>query len=330
MPVYVALLFSKAKERRQLLKITILLATLVTLCFVPLIGVMKGWGVGPESRFLPSLLSLGLALGWIALFVAVRAGALHMSMAFVWLLALPVAGLVLADGHRSVWLVLLAVPIILILVGELQPRVASWILPVSAIFGLILVVVFAAGVDLVPYVTVRARAFTAPSSDRDASWRQSQWQAQLTIWRRDPLAGEGLGGYWSAGQEYGAANVEPHSLYVQTLVKLGGVGLALMLALALSIALLLARALARLRRLGHHDEPDHALIVMGVVGLTAVLVYGVAYALDYYALLFVGLGIAAAVHHDAAPKRPAATGPGFQAAIPPHSAPADESGISTP
>ena len=296
LPAYIALSFTLVEQRRRLLAAAILMATVVTLCFIPLIGVMKGWGVGPESRFLPSVLSLGLVLGWTALFLAVRAGVLRVSSSLVWLLALPLAGLVLVDGHRSVWLVALAVMLTLMVLGELgSARISGWILPAAAVVGLILVAVVASGVDPVPYVVARAEAFTAPANDATASWRQMQWQAQLEVWRQSPIAGQGFGGYWSAGEQYGATDVSPHSLYVQTLVKLGIVGLALMGVAAAGIAVVLARALVRFRRSGRREGLDDVLVVMGLVALVAVLVYGVAYALDYYALLFVGLGLAAAI-----------------------------------
>ena len=301
MPAYIALSFTRVEQRRHLVHAAILTATVLTLCFVPLIGLTKGWAVGPESRFLPAVLSVGLVLGWTALFLAVRAGVIRISTTLVWLFALPVAGLVLVDGHRSVWLVALAIPLTLLVLGELvSARVTGWLVPVGAVVGLIVVGLLAVGVNPVPYVETRAEAFTAPASDTTAIWRRTQWQAQLQVWRQNPVVGQGFGGYWSAGEAYGSADVSPHSLYVQTLVKLGIVGLGLLVALGISIAVVLAQALGNLRRLRRRDSVDYVLVVMGLIALAAVFVYGVAYALDYYALLFVGLGLAAAVHDNAA------------------------------
>lgn len=295
LPAYVALSFNRPEERRRLLEVVILSAAVLTLGLVPLIGILKGWGLGPESRFLPSAASLGLVLGWFALSLAVRSGVFRLSMTLVWVLALPLAGLVLVDGHRSVWLVTLAILLSLVLTREVGSVLTSgWVIPGTAVVGLIIVSVLLAGATPAPHLAARAKAFTDPNMDATASWRQTQWQAQIRVWRQSPLEGQGFGGYWSAGTAYGSSDVSPHNLYVQTLVKLGGVGLALLLAVAAAIAAVLTRELAELRRLGRRDELDYVLVLMGLVGLAAVLVYGVSYALDYYALLFVGLGLAAA------------------------------------
>jgi O-antigen ligase len=297
LPVYVAVFFVGAEERRRLLKAVVLTATLITLCCVPVIGLMKGWGVGPTSRFLPSVISLGLVLGWVAFYLAVRAGGLRVSPRVVWLLALPVAALVLVDGHRSVWLVTLVTPITLLLVGEFKlGHVSGRIVPVGAAIGLLFTMVIAAGVNPVPYVAARSQAFIAPDRDRTANWREVQWEAQLEVWRQHRLLGQGFGGYWTAGKVYGGSGLAPHSLYVQTLAKIGVVGLTFLLGLVVSVAVLLTRAIVRFRRMGRRGELDYALVVMGVTALVAALVYGIGYPLDYYALLFVGLGVAAAVH----------------------------------
>lgn len=296
LPVYIGVFFARSRDRRQLLKLTILVATVVSLCFIPLIGMLKGWAVGPDSRFLPAVLSLGLTLGWIALYLSVRYGVLRVSPTVVWSLALPIAGLVLVDSHRSVWLVALVVPIVLLLVGELgSVRIPGWTVPVGAVAGLAAITMLGLGLVSVPNLVTRAEAFTAPRQDATASWRETQWQAQLAVWRHHPLVGQGFGGYWSAGEAYGSSDVSPHSLYVQTLVKLGFAGLALFVAVLTSVAFVLMRALAQSRRAGLRRGLDHMLMVMGVVGLVAMLVFGVAYAFDYYSLLFVGLGMAAAV-----------------------------------
>ena len=62
MPAYVALSFTRVEQRRRLLQAAILAATVLTLCFMPLIGLTKGWAVGPRAascrRSCPWALSL--------------------------------------------------------------------------------------------------------------------------------------------------------------------------------------------------------------------------------------------------------------------------------
>ena len=271
---------------------------MVTLCFVPLIGLMKGWGVGPESRFLPSVLSLGLVLGWTALFLAVRAGVLRISSSLVWLLALPVAGLVLVDGHRSVWLVALAVLLTLLVVGEIgSAHISGWIRR-RAVVGLILVAVVPSGST--PCPTLRP----APSIHRARERRDGAAGVRCNgrrNWRsgaraRSPAKASAATGRRANSTENGRLSPQPLRADAG---QAGARGLALMGAVAVSIAVAAGTSAGQIPSVGSARRLDYVLVVMGLVALVAVLVYGVAYALDYYALLLSDSGTAAAVHHGA-------------------------------
>lgn len=331
MPAYVAVSFSGRHERRGLLAVVAISSTVVTVAAAPIVGMLKGWGIGAGNRFFPAILSLGILLGWLGLFLAARARALRIAMTLVWLLAIPAAALVLVDGHRSVWLVALALPVALLVLGEIDLlHTPGWIVPVVAMAGLAVLLITAVGFNPVSFVTTRAVAFTAPAQDPTTRWREAQWRAQLIVWREQPVLGRGLGGYWEEGRRYGGAGTVPHNLYVQILTKLGVIGLALWLLTAACVALFLIRGLMRLRHERRRDDLDYVLVVMGLVGLVAVHVYGVAYGLEYYGLLFTGLGVAATAYSRdatrAVPRRPSEGDP-----IPSHrSGPGDVEGALRP
>lgn len=115
---------------------------------------------------------------------------------------------------------------------------------------------------------------------------------------QDPLFGQGFGGYWDVYvPELGARVItSPHSVYVQTLVKVGLVGLASLLAWFGVCIRLLAQVVV-LRDGG--NSPQWVLVVMGLVAIAATLAYGSVYALDFWPLAWLGLGLAERLHSNA-------------------------------
>ena len=57
----------------------------------------------------------------------------------------------------------------------------------------------------------------------------------MTKFYDSPIIGEGFGGYWGLSGMPGDLGVQPHNLYVQTLVKLGAVGMVLYLIIIVKI-----------------------------------------------------------------------------------------------
>jgi O-antigen ligase len=69
-----------------------------------------------------------------------------------------------------------------------------------------------------------------PAADVTAAWRLVLWRQALVSAKEHPLIGQGLGGYWrNVGPNGEPANQLPHNGFLAVLVKLGGVGLALLL-----------------------------------------------------------------------------------------------------
>ena len=115
-----------------------------------------------------------------------------------------------------------------------------------------------------------------------------QWKTQMAKFYASPIIGEGFGGYWGASGLRGDLGVQPHNLYVQTLVKLGSIG---MLFYTIIIVKLFFKFISSLKKYKVKEDMDMPILVVGIVTLIASHVFYVAYSLEYYSLLFIGLGV---------------------------------------
>ena len=103
-----------------------------------------------------------------------------------------------------------------------------------------------------------------------------------------PIIGEGFGGYWGVSRMRGYLGVQPHNLYVQTLVKLGIVG---MLSYTIILVKLFFKFINSLKKYKVKGDTDMPILILGIVTLITSHVFYVAYSYEYYSLLFVGLGV---------------------------------------
>src|SRR3990170_2770006 len=163
LPLYINLFFSSVEERKKLFKVLIFFSILFTLACIPIIGILKGWSIGPESRFLPSSISLGLVYGLVAIFLGKKYGLLKLSSVYLWIISIPVGIVILIDSHRSVWLALLVLLLSLILLKEIRfGKVLSWSIP-SILIGLVIWIVASSfGFNMIEYITTRGSAFINP------------------------------------------------------------------------------------------------------------------------------------------------------------------------
>jgi O-antigen ligase len=293
LPLYIALFFPLAMKRSRLLKVLLLSSVLIPLACVPVIGQLKGWAYGAESRFFPAELSLGLLYGLISIFFAHKCRMLKLSAAAVWLIAIPLLFLVLVDGHRSVWLAAIASVVVAFLLGEVSiARTVRLMIPLIVLAAVVTLAVSRVGINIADYVSSRAIAFTNYEMDDDARWRAAIWGASMDKILASPLTGEGFGGYWYVTlPELGQlVTVSPHNLYVQSLVKIGAIGLGLYAIIMFKLGRSLMKAL---RRLDSRREKEYALLATALVVLISSHAFYIAYAFEYYTWLFVGLGAAA-------------------------------------
>ncbi len=293
LPLYVSLFFDSAKTRLKLLKWLIFSSVFFPLICIPIIGALKGWSIGSYEipfRFLPASISLGLVWGILALSLAKKYGLIKVSRSFLWILATLVSVLVLIDSHRSVWLTTAVVFLLLIWLKEIRlSGIWSWGTITLLALAIVWVVVSSTGLNIIKYVTVRGVAFVNPEGDPTSAWRLAEWEAQMSKFYGSPVIGEGFGGYFGLSGLKGDIGVSPHSLYVQTLVKIGIIGMLLYLVIVFKVLSALKRWIRTQRA---RDNPEIAIVLTALISLIAAHAYYSVYTFEYYNWLFVGLGVA--------------------------------------
>jgi len=299
LPLFVAVRLSDEGSRRRMATFLWGASVPLVLAAIPVIGALKGWGIGAESRYLPASISLALLYGVAWMLIASRAGVLRVPTFLIALMTILGGVMVFVDSHRSVWLVLLVLVLAFLLLGELQLRRAwAWGLATVSIIGVVAIVAMSGGVDPLAYLSTRGGALVDPLSDPTSAWRIYLWQANLNELAASPFLGSGLGGFWNVYVPELAANVtvSPHSLFVQTAVKLGAVGLALYLWVSVTAARVLIKARSVADRLG---ASDRVLVVAGIAACAGSLAFHLTYSLEYAGLTWIGLGLAAAMGAEA-------------------------------
>jgi O-antigen ligase len=290
-PAFIALSITSKLQRRFVARWIFYLSVPYVLLVTPLIGVVKGWGIGPDSRFFPAATALGIVYGLIWMFVSRGEGVESYPIALELILLAPCLGLLFADSHRSVWLAGTTALLVLTLSGEIRlARSWTWIWAgVLFMLGIVFLVGAATGVSPLEYVSTRLRAFTDPLSDQTTAWRLYVWEAQLQTIRVHPIVGQGFGGYFDAyiPELDQRTDIFPHSLYVLTAVKVGFIGLAVMITAGYRM---FAALRARLRTAFRPGE-DRVYLLMGLVALVSLATFGVAYAWDFLSLAWIGVGL---------------------------------------
>jgi len=116
------------------------------------------------------------------------------------------------------------------------------------------------------------------------------WSVQLEKFKESPIWGEGFGGYWYVIFPDGTtANVSPHNYYVQTLVKLGIIGMLLYISI---VSKIFFKMLNYLRIIKRKKIPEKPLVLLGFCVLITMHVYYFVYSLEYYSLIYLGLALA--------------------------------------
>jgi O-antigen ligase len=205
---------------------------------------------------------------------------------------------IVIDQHRSVWLAFMVLLIGLVVTGDVpfgtKRNLGIGLLTIAAIFVFLTT---DPGTKLGSYLSLRAAAFTNPESDPNALWRLLLWEAHLARLKEFPIFGEGFGGYWQVFiPHFGTSvSVAPHSFYVQTLIKMGAVGMALYAAMALCIVKRFLTWIRAARKAGHEETP---LVLTALLVFIAGHFFYLTYSMDYYMWIYAGLGLAVTRNSD--------------------------------
>ena len=308
-PAYTAVFLQSSSQRRRMFAFLLMFSVGVPLAAMPLIGALKGWGIGPESRFFPSSVSLGILYGWLALFLASERRDIAMPKWVARVLAPPVAAILIIDGHRSVWLTGIILFVYFTAVGMSSASQRGRIIALAATVATVLLAAASIiGVDVLSYAADRGGALVDPSGDPTSSWRLSLWGSNLSRWWQNPLVGDGFGGYYSGNAALGLSpTLTPHSLYIETLMAMGAIGLVLLVAVTAAAGVYLWHTL-RARRSTDRGSLDLLLVELGLGILIGAMAYWSVYSFDYYSCLWIGTALAATVGLRRARRLPADNG----------------------
>jgi O-antigen ligase len=297
LPLYIAFFFDSTKKRISLYKMTIFASFLLPLLLIPVIGELKGWGIGPASRFFPSSISLGILYGILASALGSKYGFITTPKMLKWLMSSAATLIIIFDTHRSVWFTAAVVLFLMVWFKEIQVKRFLKSSPFYAVA--ILCVLFTASVVITSVMETGLIGFMAErggdifrideSYNTSTAWRVAKWKVQLQRFYTSPLAGLGFGGYWGVSGLDGDAGISPHNLYIQILVKLGIIGLALYIMIIFSMFRNIRKGIQILKQ---RRDPEIAMLITGVIVLLASHAFYIVYSLEDYSLIFIGLSIA--------------------------------------
>ena len=303
-PLYIATFFRSQRQILGAFKVVGVFALVAPIVLIPVIGSLKGWGIGPNQRFYPAEVHLGLLFGVLSLALLKRHAQIRVGWWALYLAATAATLLIIVDSHRSVWLSCATAVVVLVLLGEIRlQRFWHWGFVVLAFAAVAVLVLSLRGLDVPHYISTRASAFLSPSSDPTSDWRLSIWRQALPIARAHLVAGQGYGSYFSWVLNGGQVlSVQPHDTYIQLLLKTGAVGTAL----AVAVGLATLRGLRRNWKVVRDRRNSWTLpvIVTGIAALAVIFAWGLVYGMALYPFVFVGLGVAAALRVSSRPNEP--------------------------
>lgn len=291
LPFYIALNFYTFESRKKLAKFLIIVSYFIPLLYIPVIGMMKGWVFGAENRFLNSQIYLGMVYSLTLIWLCNKYKYLRFSKNILLISLFPFAFFFIIDSHRSVWLAAITMLGILFYINELKVGKLIKVIPlILVISAVVFSIINKTGLNPTKYVEERGSAFVNPEADQTSYWRLIMWSLQIEKFINSPIIGEGFGGYWTVVLPDGQiVNVSPHSYYVQTLVKVGLIGMALYL---LIVFKLFSRLKQFLKIAKKKNNPEMPLIILGFCVLITMHIYYIVYSLEYYSLFYIGLAAA--------------------------------------
>lgn len=195
--------------------------------------------------------------------------------------------------HRTVWI---ATAVALALVFLFERRLRGLVLPVlagSALAGMVMALFLFAGDANIVTQSLEASAAEAVNTENSTFlWRLESWRVLL--------GGDYLSGYveYLIGRPFGAGyerympslgmeiNVSPHNFFIQTLLRTGALGLALLIGVYVLLFLRLRRL--RFQGMGERFSPRLALVL-----LVTQVVYSLSYPLNYEQGILLGIAAGA-------------------------------------
>jgi O-Antigen ligase len=140
------------------------------------------------------------------------------------------SSIIIVIQHRSVWLAAVGGLFAIYILSKKKSMKVLFYIGLT-IFLLVTFAPFVSqfvGVNLNEALKKSAIFLQSPEEDSTASWRLIAWRQELIKTKKNPIIGEGLGGYseWFDGQNW--SRVMVHNGYIMTFSKFGVVGIFLL------------------------------------------------------------------------------------------------------
>jgi O-antigen ligase len=291
--IYLMLILDNEKDRLNFLKILVIFSLLPILLF-PLVGHLKQWQVqdsevfAQSGRYFPSSISLGILYGTATTLLFWYKGIWKIGLATITILVILSFGMILWDGHRSVWLVLTCMLVIALSFGIL--KINGKLLIYFLIIAPISIFIVFKMTNMGALIESRTLAIINPTSDRTASFRLLSWSIYFSRFLEVPISGEGFGAMWSAFiPGFGTIIASPHNLYIQLLVKTGLVG-------ALIYIIAVVKYIQRLYRDNRKKMFMDAIFGSAFVIFVASHAYYLVYSLEFITWMYLGIGISHSIY----------------------------------
>ncbi len=289
MILYLAIYMKSPEKRLKMLKTLIFLS--LSLILIAFVTAILSHEVALKVRWIGSYGALWILHGLVALFILTNKQKINL---ILFVLAFLAGGfLIVFTAHRSVWLATVIALLILYLLKEIKVTRQVQIALIALIAGSLTYFAFhSVGYNPQEFVATRLLAFTDPEQDPNTYWRQYLWLASLEEIQRNPWLGNGLGKHFQLIDPAGnLITTSPHNLYVSIPFQIGIPGLILYL---MFIGTLFIQFM-RFRTYPFIPIGDQAIVTIGIVVLTAVSAYYVAYTMewDWMSWTYIGLATSA-------------------------------------
>lgn len=284
-PLLAAVSIKEPRNLRNLLLIVLLVASCISI-----VGILRLIGGIPIDNLVNARACLILMLGTFSIIIYNINGFIIINRIADSLMIMLFISVVIMTQHRSVWLA--GAFGLLLLFGLYRKRILFLSRAVTA--AILFLGMMSLGFLSMPefeHSLMRSLGgILSPSSDANASWRMMGWQQQLDrVLAKNPLFGEGLGGYYSWNTRGSVVKAAPHNGYVQIVLKFGLFGLVVYACLAFRFfrKTLDARQKAP-------PGPMKAYVEMGILNFGAAHAYLMGYGFPLIMLIFYALGMSAA------------------------------------
>jgi O-antigen ligase len=202
--------------------------------------------------------------------------------------------IIIAIQHRSVWLSTAGglFTIYIVTKKKISKVLMSIGLTICLLFTFTPFVNQVVGINLYETLKKSAIFLQSPEDDPNALWRLTAWRQELKKTKKNPIIGEGLGGYseWFDGHQW--QRVMVHNGYIMTFSKFGIIGVLLLFAGFFFWSKEMNQYLKK------ENEPHYKIIGMALlVSFFMHLIYTVFYDFTMFFWIILGMGSNMIMNH---------------------------------